>query len=230
MRPIASSLILSALMVMVCARYANGVEPRAPLKWQNVKHVAHATPADEHSMASYSFKNVSNSSVRIVTVRTTCGCIIAKTDKDIYAPGESGALTATFVFGTRTGRHVNQIWVIANDGQTHEMALELDVTIPPLLRIEPVTVVWKNDVPAQPKAIRVLNAQEKPVRITDIICDPEYADAKLETVTHGKEYQIILTPKAHDRRVETILLIRTDFPAGNPRIFSVRLIMEAPVI
>lgn len=217
-------LILACWSLLAQGAYAE--DTADTLKWEGKKFAIQARPADEKAVVTYRFRNDGDTPVTVATVRTTCGCIVAKSDKKVYAPGDTGAVTATFWFGNRSGRHVNQIWVVYGGDQARQTALELDVTIPPLLKIEPLTLVWSPDDATQPKIVSVRNAYDKPVHISSVACDPALVNAKIEPVKDGHDYRITVTPVVANGPVETALTIISDFPADSPRIFHVRVVIH----
>lgn len=92
-------------------------------------------------VAKFPFKNTGDSTIKILSANSSCGCTVPALSKDVYAPGESGEITATFDFGARTGRQQKNITVVT-DGEPQRITLRLSVTIPEVLTIQPRVVFW----------------------------------------------------------------------------------------
>jgi hypothetical protein len=61
------------------------------------------------------FRNVGSAPLRIAEVNKTCGCTEAMTDKDWYAPGESGCLSILIDLHGRQGRQEQVVTLVTND-------------------------------------------------------------------------------------------------------------------
>ena len=74
-------------------------------------------PSDDSFAVSFQFKNNGKRSIAISEVESNCGCLRAETDKQIYAKGESGTVTAEFLLAGVEGKQTKQIWVMYTDDQ-----------------------------------------------------------------------------------------------------------------
>ena len=77
------------------------------LQWQKRSLEFNPGPTEEKIVAEYPFVNVGKTPIKIKEVKTSCGCTTATLDKEVYAPGEKGKITATFEINGRTGPQDN---------------------------------------------------------------------------------------------------------------------------
>ena len=75
----------------------------ADLKFDSKRISYEAKPDEEQFEAVFEFKNTGKHPIDIKKVDSNCGCLSAKTDKERYAKGESGKVTAIFKIGSAEG-------------------------------------------------------------------------------------------------------------------------------
>lgn len=213
----------------------------ASLDWetQRVSHVASA--ADEKAEVAFVFTNAGERPITIESVSTSCGCTTASLDKKTYESGESGQITAIFVFGDRVGKQRKRVTVRTNEideiGETiaRETALELWVTIPEPVKVRPRLVYWRPGEDPTPKTVRITVDYDEPIHVTGATAEGGSVSVELKTLEAGKQYELVLTPTAvadtpadeedaasaspPDSR--SVVTIRTDFPRANPRSYTV---------
>jgi hypothetical protein len=82
------------------------------LKWEATEAKVTITASQKTAEAVYRFENVSDQTVEIKDVRTSCGCTAAKFEKKAYAPGDKGEISVTYKtpWGAR-GRQVKPLIV-----------------------------------------------------------------------------------------------------------------------
>ena len=82
------------------------------LKWEATEETVKLAAPQKTAEAVYRFENVSDQTVEIKDVRTSCGCTAAKFEKKAYAPGEKGEISVTYKkpWGAR-GRQVKPLIV-----------------------------------------------------------------------------------------------------------------------
>ena len=101
------------------------------------------SPSDEKVVADFHFTNIGTKPVKIKEVHTSCGCTTATLDKDVYAPGEKGKITANFAIGGRTGVQEKTIYVATSDSKEPQLILQFKATIPKLLDIDTIFLNWQ---------------------------------------------------------------------------------------
>ena len=84
------------LSIIIC------VTARAELKWDQTSIELHPAAADKQAIGHFKYQNSGSKPVRFKSVRTSCGCTAAQSQKEEVPPGEKGEITATFNIGERT--------------------------------------------------------------------------------------------------------------------------------
>src|SRR5881398_243591 len=102
---------------------------RAELKWEQTSVELHPAFSDKQAVAHFKYENVGKTSVHFESVKASCGCTTAQTQKDEVAPGEKGEITATFNIGGRTGTQVKTITVDTDDAKAPQTVLKFTATI-----------------------------------------------------------------------------------------------------
>src|ERR1051326_7363479 len=129
-------IVAFILSITVC------VGARAELKFDKTEIELHPTPAGKQP-------------VHFKSVKASCGCTAAQTQKDEVKPGEKGEVTATFNIGDRTGTQVKTVTVETDDPTNPHTVLTLRTIIPQQLEISPTFVFWKQGDKPDPKTINV---------------------------------------------------------------------------
>ena len=96
----------------------------AELAWENPAQEFQRRPEDAELNVGFAFRNDGKSPVTVTKVTSSCGRTAADLAKKTYAPGESGALTAKFVFGGRRGMQSKSIAVATDDGKTAQLSFQ----------------------------------------------------------------------------------------------------------
>src|SRR5881227_4158655 len=119
---------------------------RAGLKWDQTSIELHPAAADKQAIGHFKYQNTGDKPVRFKSVRTSCGCTAAQTQKEEVPAGEKGEITATFNIGERTGTQVKTVTVQTDDPDPAHATtqLTLKAIIPQLLELQPMFVMWKS--------------------------------------------------------------------------------------
>src|SRR5881227_4344271 len=113
---------------------------RAELKWEQTNVELHPAPNDKQAVGHFKYQNVGKTPIHFKSVKASCGCTTAQTQKEQVAPGEKGEITATFNIGGRTGTQVKTVTVQTDDPDPSRATtvLTLKAVITPLLEIQPM--------------------------------------------------------------------------------------------
>src|SRR6476620_3504671 len=153
------NMILPKLIgILLLIALAQGA--RAELKWEQTSVELHPAFSDKQAVAHFKYENVGQAAVRFQSVKASCGCTTAQTQKDEVPPGEKGEITATFNIGGRTGTQVKTVTVETDDAANPKTVLTLKTIIPQLLEVTPTFVFWKQGDKPEPKAISVKVGKE----------------------------------------------------------------------
>src|SRR5205814_8505247 len=135
---------------------------RAGLKWDQTSIELHPAATDKQAIGHFKYQNTGDKPVRFKSVRTSCGCTAAQTQKEEVPPGEKGEITATFKIGDRTGTQVKTVTVQTDDPANVTTVLTLKAVIPQELEINPTFVLWGKGEAPNPKTIVVHAGKDFP--------------------------------------------------------------------
>ena len=209
------------LSIVIC------VSAHAELKWDQTMVELHPATADKQAIGHFKYQNTGSKPVRFKSVRTSCGCTAAQSQKEEVPPGEKGEITATFNIGERTGTQVKTVTVETDDPEHVTTVLTLKAVIPQQLEITPTFVFWGQGEAPKPKTIVVRAAKEFPVKHLKVTSSSPDFQTKVEETGNG-QFKIDIEPKDTSRQIASTLTIQ---PEDSQKIFyATARITNAPAI
>jgi hypothetical protein len=209
--------------VCILFAFALGQGPTGAIHWEKEQIQFQAEVGQKEVVAVFPFENTGNGRLTINSVESSCSCTAAASDKKDFAPGEKGAVTATFELGDRTGSHSKSISVNTNDPNRPLTRLILTVDLLPAPTVSPRLLYWMwGEIPST-RSVTVRAAENQPVHVMAIKGDDKLYATELKVVEKDKVYAIQITPKDTRQSGSVILEIQTDWPAGKPRSYKVHL-------
>src|SRR5213596_3670862 len=209
------------LSIIIC------MTAHAELKFDKTEIELHPAPVDKQAVGHFTYQNTGKTPVKFKSVKASCGCTAAQTQKDEVPPGEKGEVTATFNIGERTGTQVKTVTVETDDPQQATTVLTLKAMIPQQLEITPTFVFWGQGEAAKPKTIVVRAAKDFPVKHLRVTSSSPDFQAKVEETGSG-QFKIDVQPQDTKRPIASTLTIQ---PEDSPKIFyATARITNAPAI
>jgi hypothetical protein len=191
------------------------VAARAELKWDQTSIELHPTAADKQAIGHFKYQNTGDKPVKFKSVRTSCGCTAAQTQKEEVPAGEKGEITATFNIGERTGTQVKTVTVETDDPEHATTVLTLKAVIPQQLEITPTFVFWGQGEAPKAKTIVVRAAKNFPVKHLKVTSSSPDFRAKVEETGNG-QFKIDVQPQKTNRLIASTLTIQ---PEDSQKIF-----------
>ena len=205
---------------------AFSVTAQAGLKWDHTSIELHPTATDKQAVGHFKYQNTGDKPVKFKSVKTSCGCTAAQTQKEEVPPGEKGEITATFSIGERTGIQVKTVTVETDDPPNTTTVLTLKAVIPQQLEITPTFVFWGKGEEAKPKTIVVKAAKDFPVKHLKVTSSSPDFQTKVEEKGNG-EFKIDVQPQETNKQTATTLTIQ---PEDSQKVFyATARITGAPV-
>jgi len=180
----------------------------AELTWDSRKIELAPTVFDTEAEAKFGFVNSGDQPVTIESAKPSCGCTIAKLEKNTYAPRERGEIVAHFNIGDRRGIQ-NVTIQVAIQGQQVPVVLSLMLKLPIPATITPTMLVWGKEESNTTKTITVEAVEGLPLRIDQVVPSNGEFETKVETDQEGAKYRILVTPKSTARSSVAVLNIDT---------------------
>jgi hypothetical protein len=200
---------------------------RAGLKWEQTAIELHPTATDKQAIGHFKYQNTGDKAVKFKSVRTSCGCTAAQTQKEEVSAGEKGEITATFNIGERTGTQVKTVTVETDDPANVTTVLTLKAVIPQQLEITPTFVFWGQGEEPKPKTIVVRAAKDFPVKHLKVTSSSPDFQTKVEETGKG-QFKIDIQPQETNRQTASTLTIQ---PEDSQKIFyATARITNAPAI
>jgi hypothetical protein len=200
---------------------------RAGLKWDQTAIELHPTATDKQAIGHFKYQNTGDKPVKFKSVKTSCGCTAAQTQKEEVPAGEKGEITATFNIGERTGTQVKTVTVETDDPANVTTVLTLKAVIPQQLEITPTFVFWGQGEEPKPKTIVVRAAKDFPVKHLKVTSSSPDFQTKVEENGNG-QFKIDVQPQETKKQTATTLTIQ---PEDSQKIFyATARITNAPAI
>ena len=188
---------------------------RAGLKWDQTAIELHPAATDKQAIGHFKYQNTGDKPVKFKSVKTSCGCTAAQTQKEEVPAGEKGEITATFNIGERTGTQVKTVTVETDDPANVTTVLTLKAVIPQLLEITPTFVFWGQGEEPKPKTIVVRAAKDFPVKHLKVTSSSPDFQAKVEETGNG-QFKIEVQPQETNKQTASTLTIQ---PEDSQKIF-----------
>ncbi len=128
---------------------------RAELQWRE-QHILLEPPAGAVEVAgAFECGNPGAVPIRVIDVRSGCGCTVTGLDADVIPPGGKATLHAIFHVGERRGRQTVTITVTTAEPALVQHDLTLEVRIKDFATVSPRALVWRLGEDAGPKIFQV---------------------------------------------------------------------------
>jgi hypothetical protein len=202
------------------------ISARAGLKWDQTSIELHPTATDKQAIGHFKYQNTGDKPVKFKSVKTSCGCTAAQSQKEEVPAGEKGEITATFNIGERTGTQVKTVTVETDDPAQTSTVLTLKAVIPQQIEITPTFVFWGQGEEAKSKTIVVRAAKDFPVKHLKVTSSSPDFQTKVEETGNG-QFKIEVKPQETNKQVASTLTIQ---PEDSQKIFyATARITNAPV-
>jgi hypothetical protein len=215
-------VIPAAISLVLCASV------RAELKFDQTTLELTPTITDKTSVGHFKYLNSGDKPVHFKSVKASCGCTTAQTQKDQVGPGEKGEITATFTIGDRTGQQVKTVTVETDDPAHPTTILTMKTNIPQFMELQPNFVFWNAGEEAKPKTVIAKVGKDVPIKNLDVSSMNPQFQAKASKGSGPGEFKIDIQPKETSTSSFTTVSVKTDFPKEAPKTFYITARVTGP--
>ena len=204
---------------------------RGELKWDQTTIELKPAAGDKQAVAHFKYENAGQAPVHFKSVKASCGCTAAQSQKDQVAPGDKGEITATFNIGDRVGPQVKTVTVETDDPSKPVTVLTLKADIPQFLELQPTFVFWQGGEEAKAKTVVARAGKDIPIKNLAVTStNPEF-QVKVENSSTPGEFKIDVQPKDTSKPAFATLTVKPDYPKDTPKTFyiSARVTPPPPV-
>jgi hypothetical protein len=168
--------------------------PARALDWTATTLEARAEPFQKTLALVFNFKNNETKTAHLLDLQTSCSCLAARSDKKVYAPGETGVITAEFSAEEPPGIYERAITVLT-DATTPPQRLTVRIEIPELALLTPRSLEWKlkSEITEKSAELRANGALR--ISFTQATPTNESFSVRLETVIPEQVFKLIITPR-----------------------------------
>lgn len=191
----------------------------AELKWDQTILELHPVFGDKEAVGHFKYENTGKTPIHLTSVKTSCGCTVAKSQKDEVAPGEKGEITATFSIGNHTGTQVKTVTVLTDDPTSATTVLTLKAVLPEGLTLMPAFVYWKVGEKPWTRTILVTAGKGFLAKNIEVQTSNPQFGATVEPVKGGGSWKINVTPTQTEHGGSGVITVKTDFPKDSPGVF-----------
>ena len=192
------------------------ITARADLKWEQTQVELHPSPADKQAIGHFKYQNTGDKPVQFKSVRSSCGCTVAQTQKERVEPGDKGEITATFNIGDRTGTQVKTVTVETDEPTGAPTVLTLKAVLPEMLKIQPTLVYWNQGEEPKPKTVSVRPGKDFHLDALKVTSSTPQFSTKVTPNADKSEFKIEVTPTDTTHAASGMLTIQ---PNNLPRVF-----------
>lgn len=174
------TLSLLTATFLLCAAVTAG----PIISFEKSEHNFGAIEKGEKVTHNFKFKNTGDADLKILDVKTSCGCTSATPEKDTYAPGEAGEIPVTFDSDRFSGEITKSITVTSNSDDAQKATLKIYANIRQEVDFKPSMVgiyrAKRNEVLEREIRVSTDTMEKLEVEVADV--DLDFLTVKVERV------------------------------------------------
>lgn len=193
---------------------AGVVQSRAALSWENKKVELTSELGESIIRTGYCFTNTGKTTISVLAVRPSCGCVSTFLTKFDYAPGEGGQIKITFDLGMDEFAKLQKrtIAVVTSDAPKKPTVLQLRVHVPEAVSVSPEALVWHHgEKPKAKEAVVNAGSSVAAIKLIQTAFNDNFT-VEVRPEIEGRRYRLRITPKN----------------TGNPSYASIKFMVQSP--
>ena len=190
----------------------------ASLQFEKEMIFATAVPGSGPVSGRFAFTNKGNYPVTIESLKTSCGCTAATSEKKLIEPGGKGEVLVTYNTAGRRGLKEAPVIIKTDDPSAPESVVRFRVLIQEVIELQPTLLFWKADEPLTAKTLTVKVTEGFPVKALTARASDASLKVQVESVKAGSEYVIRVSPPSDARSLKATIEIVPDYPAEKAKV------------
>lgn len=152
------------------------------LTWESQEIRARVAPMESGITVAWTFVNEGNETVRVIDIRSTCGCTEAAIEMDVIEPGERAQVHAYFDFEGRTGAQEQVVLVTTDRGKQVPTELLIKVEIPEAYSISRQFLHWRHGEDLKSQVINLTQAEGVEMELKEIKFDSDFLEVSFDQI------------------------------------------------
>jgi hypothetical protein len=177
------------------------ITPDAPMRGPRIQfaelvHDFGEIQAGETIKHTFLYTNTGLATLEIQQVRTSCGCTTAGEWDRRIEPGEAGKIPIQFSSANFSGPIQKTVTVVSNDPKQGNVILQVKAQVWVPVEVTPKTVMFQYDSESpveETRTIRIISNLKEPLKLLEPRSEHPAFGLKLETVSEGKEYALMVS-------------------------------------
>lgn len=157
---------------------------------------------------SFGFTNKGQNPIRIVGIKSSCGCTVPEFEKKEYAPGESGILNVSFKSSSGVQNTSGTVLLVSDEEKDNFYTLRLLVTRKQVARLSSQKEEWEiGSAPVEREII--VDIIEKGTHIIEVSSNNDAFDVRMVTIEPNQQYRIKVRPRTNEYPASGSLRLQT---------------------
>jgi hypothetical protein len=176
----------------------------------------------------FTFTNIGDEPLRILDVRTSCGCTAALASEDVISPGAKGTIKVTFNSKSFRGNVTKTVIVTSNDPSEPKTNLKVMADVRPTVNYSPTAIdlgVVRRGEKAT-RSIRLASEKSKPITLKEVKLSEEHFTWTQRQEAHPEStvyvMDVSLLASAPMGRMSERLIVDPGIKNAKPIIINIR--------
>lgn len=143
------------------------------LVFENVAIDEEASPLANEFEFEFPFVNLGGSGVKIISIESSCSCVVSDVEQKVYQPGEKGNIHGKMNIIGQSGNLLQAITVVSDSKENPKTVLSIKLHIPPFAKIKPKLLLWDMGGKSEPKRSAIEINSDFALAVSEAASDSE---------------------------------------------------------
>lgn len=172
---------------------------------------------------SFKFKNINSNSIKIISVKSSCLCIVTTPEVNTYKLNESGEIKGVFNIGNKRGLQEQEIIVHTDNVSQSLIKLKLKINLLDDYEVNPRLLYWKKATESVSKEVTLVIRNPEWV-LSNIKYDKNKFTANV--VRNKDKYVIIIKPVSPEIAIRDLLKISLENKNHETKTFALHALIK----